>query len=62
MYIVYCVLWKTLELSQISLQQSFILFNFAITLLENLNDDDIALLYGTKFSTISLYLKKLYVT
>ena len=42
MYIVYCVLWKTLELSQISLQQSFILFNFAITLLENLNDDDIA--------------------
>ena len=31
-------------------------------LLENLTDDAIALLYVTKFSTISLYLTKLYVT
>ena len=31
-------------------------------LLENLTDDAIALLYVTKFVTISLYLTKLYVT
>ena len=32
------------------------------TLLENLTDDTIASLYVTKFSTISIYLTKLYVT
>ena len=35
---------------------------FPYTLLENLTDDAIAKLYVTKFSTISLYLTKLYVT
>ena len=33
-----------------------------ITLLENLTDDAIAKFYVTKFSTISLYLTKLYVS
>ena len=32
------------------------------TLLENLTDDTFAQLYATRFSTISLYLTKLYVT
>ena len=32
------------------------------TLLENLTDNAISLLYVTKFTTISLYLTKLYVT
>ena len=35
---------------------------FESTLLENLTDDSITQLFGTKFSTISLYLTKLYVT
>ena len=33
-----------------------------LSLLENLSDDAIASLYVTKFSIISLYLTKLYVT
>ena len=33
-----------------------------ITLLENLTDDAIAKFYVTKFSTISLFLTKLYVS
>ena len=33
-----------------------------MSLLKNSSDDNIALLYGTKFLTIFLYLTKLYVT
>ena len=47
----------------INLSRLFLLWNSTgATLLEKLIDDAIAQLYKTKFSTISLYLTKLYVT
>ena len=42
--------------------EHLICYTYRSTLLENLSGDAIALLYVTKFLTISLYLTKLYVT